>query len=160
LQREDQVEAKGKGKMKTYWLLTLRGEKGEITSTSNEAGSADAAPKSSFMERIRAIKETRASKEQRIRRLVDWNSEMLIQLLKQIVARRAALQRRKTSPAALAAMARTIGVSSLVVEEVAESITLPEYDARICKIAAQKVELSPAVIEQTRKYVEEVGKCL
>jgi len=162
IEREDEVEAKGKGLMKTYWLLTLRGDQGgnaqsESEAATNTAGREEHLPKSSFMERIKAIKEARASKQQRISRLIEWNSEMLIQLLKQVVARRESLSRRKTSAAALAAMAKNIGVGTMVVEEVAEIITLPEFDARLGKTQVTNMELPEDVIEQTRKYVAVVA---
>jgi len=146
--------------MKTYWLLTLRGEMQSETRSNvdkeekNDLGDdQEYAPKSSFMEEIKAIKENRASKERRIHRLVQWNSEMLIQLLKQVVARRQAMEKRMTSRAAHSAMACKIGNGGIVVEEVAEIIKLPEFDANAVSQSAKSVQLSEEVVQQVQAYV-------
>jgi len=164
-EREDAIEAKGKGTMKTYWLLTLRAAEKASSEADDEedkeggegGDEQEYVPKASFMQRIAAMKESRASKERRIQRLVQWNSEMLVQLLKQVVARRQVLQRRKTSQAALSAMAGNIGSGTMIVEEVAEIITLPEFDAQACAGNATSVCLPEKVVEQVHSYVGTVA---
>ena len=146
--------------MKTYWLLTLATERGGATDANTGApgGSGeDYVPKSSFMERIKAIKESRASKERRIQRLVQWNSEMLVQLLKQVVARREALHRRTTASGALTSMARNIGNGCIVVDEVAEIIMLPEFDVQACSSSAKDVQLDENIVSQIHSYVSVIA---
>ena len=155
VEREDAVEARGKGTMKTYWLMTLTSEAvaapTSAPASQDDTAEADVIPKSSFMDKIKALKENRASKERRNQRLVAWNSEMLISLLKNVHARRNAEEKRNTSQVALRAMAQNIGSGLTVVEEVAEIITLPEFNATA--VNAKAVDLPPGVAQQVHNYV-------
>jgi hypothetical protein len=63
--------------------------------------------------------------DKKIQRLVQWNNELLLQLLKQVVTRRHALHGRKT--ASFNTMASNIGNGSMVVDEVAEILPCPEF---------------------------------
>jgi 3'5'-cyclic nucleotide phosphodiesterase len=153
--------------MKTYWLLTLTSERGGVEdavskdSVTGDAGGEEYVPKSSFMERIQALKESRASKERRIQRLVQWNSEMLVQLLKQVVARRQALNRQNNVSDALTSMARNIGNGCIVVDEVAEIIVLPEFNVRACTSGQSRndsvVQLDDLVVSQVHSYVSVIA---
>jgi hypothetical protein len=87
-------------------------------------------------------------------RLIDWNSEILMQLLKQVVARRFAVPGRRTQQDALWEMARNVGDGHMPVEEVAEIIQLPDFDERaIRQVDPDTVILSPEVTAQCRSYV-------
>ena len=87
-------------------------------------------------------------------RLVAWNTELLLQMLKHIVARRNALTSRKHTSVALTAMAQNIS-DGMVVDEVSEIISLPDFDDRLTMktVDVNAVKLSPEVESQTRRFV-------
>eukprot|EP00522_Entomoneis_paludosa_P005423 CAMPEP_0172473434 /NCGR_PEP_ID=MMETSP1065-20121228/68853_1 /TAXON_ID=265537 /ORGANISM="Amphiprora paludosa, Strain CCMP125" /LENGTH=1226 /DNA_ID=CAMNT_0013231609 /DNA_START=188 /DNA_END=3868 /DNA_ORIENTATION=+ len=92
--------------------------------------------------------------ERKTSRLVDWNTELLMQLLKQVVARRFAVSGRRTQPDALWEMARNVGEGHMPVEEVVEIIQMPDFDERaIRQVDPDTVILSPEVSAQCRTYV-------
>lgn len=88
-------------------------------------------------------------------RLVAWNTELLLQMLKHVVARRNASTSRKFTTAALTAMAQNISSEGMVVDEVSEIISLPDFDERVTmkNVDVQSVKLSPEVEAQTRRFV-------
>ena len=96
-----------------------------------------------------------SSTARKIERLVAWNTELLLQLMKHIVARRSVVSTRKVMPAALFAMAQNISSGGMVVDEVTEIIQLPDFDERLSskKIELNTVVLSPEVVAQTRRFV-------
>jgi len=145
--------------MKTYWLLTGAATASNGATGESDAGAGDSEFKanSDFMARIKAMKDNRHSKERRIQRLIQWNSEMLVQLLKQVVARRQVVQRFPKDKEALTEMAANIGEGHTVVEEVAEIITLPEFDAAAASAAAKKVDLPEEVTKQVHDYVAAIA---
>lgn len=75
--REDKIVAKGKGELETYWLV-LRCDDG------NKCGSVSGSS-SDYAERdfLASVSSMPNSKESR---LIDWNTDVLIRLLKQIVS--------------------------------------------------------------------------
>ena len=89
---------------------------------------------------------------------MDWNTELLLQLLKQVVARRFASAGRRAVPTPdLGEMAQRIGEGRMPVDEVLEIIVLPDFDERASttsnQVAPDSVVLSPEVTSQCRNYV-------
>lgn len=191
--REDMVEAKGKGTLKTFWLEEesakprLWAQDGEaaavghlrssmqkrdveqslkpelpaeldlgrcsdtLSESSRKKGKAD---DFSLPEQAPIPTSVVLSEDRKTQRLVDWNCELLMQLLKQVVARRFALSERRSMPDALWEMARTMGLGHMPVEEVVEVIVLPDFDERaIRQVDPETVILSPEVSAQCRNYV-------
>jgi len=142
--RHDMIEAKGKGSLRTFWLK-LNSEGGVASSTIASSLDGSEKPESitdaEFQERIKqknaavAAKKTakieqkkHADKMQvRNQRLSDWNSELLLRLLKKVVARHQLLEgdTAMEPKCDLTMLARKLGSNSMVVDEVAEVIELP-----------------------------------
>ncbi|KAL7569394.1 hypothetical protein ACA910_010478 [Epithemia clementina (nom. ined.)] len=142
--REGKVEAKGKGMIQTYWVEPTA--HGPSQTLGNEPVD--------YLE-VEAMNE-------KTRRLVDWNVEILVKLLKQIVSRREAQEAigRKRSKSFLEAdqingMAR----SGSMLDEVKEVIMLPEFDSSLVKTPRipQQINLSTAVMAQIREYVSVIA---
>jgi hypothetical protein len=98
--REDVVVAKGKGALQTFWLATKKGSRTESIVDDPEGGEAPTTSGQNIVgsegEALQATRTIVSTKEQR---LIDWNCELLLQLLKKIVARRNGRTKRKsTSP--------------------------------------------------------------
>ena len=103
----------------------------------------------------------------KIQRLVDWNVDLLQRNLKAIIGRRNATAKtthathaqRMHNMNGVMQMERTVGKSGdgkIVLDEVTEIVTLPQFDARIARNQAcpTKVRVSDEVKDQLRDYVE------
>jgi len=81
--REDVISAKGKGSLRTYWLKSVAGKVGTSFSRHSEDGATmDDSDLESESECGVTLFNEKTS------RLIDWYTETLVNLLKQIVARR------------------------------------------------------------------------
>lgn len=152
VEREYQVEAKGKGLLLTYWLVTPKDK-----SEDKRAESA-----------ITDLDSSKASSEQRnddilddkTQRLVQWNTDALLQLLRQVVARRKAREQLLQG--------RTIGNACQVhgdktrfpIDEVKEIIHLPSFDKEVAKVELDpaSIRLSKNVAYQLHAYVEQISQ--
>ena len=170
--RHDLIEAKGKGKLKTFWLK-LNSDSGVASSTisSSHDNSERADTVLDAEEVLKKLKNTsvsaarkaemlelkKAAEKASIRnqRLSDWNSELLMRLLKKVVARQNMIEGESSSESKrnLATMARNMGTKGMVVDEVAEVIQLPT----IKRAEYGEVELSEDVEKQVRLYVNEIA---
>jgi len=171
IRRQDPVQAKGKGLINTFWLVLdedARIDASEGAYMSDEQDSLEevhvvsdnSTAVSSKKDRINPHKPSSkptsdATIARKTERLVAWNTELLLQLLKHIVARRNALTGRKHTSVALTAMAQNISSGGMVVDEVSEIISLPDFDERLTikAVDVQAVKLSPEVESQTRRFV-------
>lgn len=173
--REQQVEAKGKGKLQTYWLLLkdeeASGGSGESTadlSGSEREGSDDmnnsnnnnqaATPIPQEISRSNNLKAKRADDVElppKTQRLVKWNVDVLTRLLKQVVAKRNAISMQRNYDLALTQAEGEIRRKFMVLDEVVETIALPGFDHQIYKrqVDPNSIELPAEVVEQMRLYV-------
>ena len=156
--RETKVEAKGKGLVQTYWLasrsnqtkklaskrrLSLEQTDGDgfnfsrkgsfsdfSSSHSNDESEDDAAV---FMVRgnMSTRLDTRSvglSEDRNLRRVVNWQSEMLVRSLKLIVARRDSTFDADSSDFDVESLKLGRSPGSIVLDEVVDAIKLPEFD--------------------------------
>jgi negative regulator of replication initiation len=93
-------------------------------------------------------------------RLIEWNVEVLLRLLKQVEAKRQAKQIHN-APEPLDEKAVLLGQieGKTVIDEVKEIVNLPRYKARdaIEQQDADSVELSSNVVSQLRDYVTNIA---
>lgn len=155
--REDMVEAKGKGLLKTYWLVDIkhqhRRQKG-----SSDSGHSD-------VDSSTRVSEEAALFDNKQQRLVDWISEALIRLLQQIVARRMAkgeksLPSTKRGTQSKGSNHNTFPVSDFPIsgfpiDEVQEIIHLPAFDTNTARVQKDPstIEIDPEVIMELRELV-------
>jgi Adenylate and Guanylate cyclase catalytic domain len=159
VRRDDMVEAKGKGKLVTYWL---RLNSDDITASSTETSetSENETSDSSRSNKIIEFSDSMigisdASVECKHQRLADWNSELLLQLLRRVVAHRSLAPSSQNLPSAdLLEQAQMIGQRSTVVEQVVEIINMPDFAH---SIRFNEGDLSEAATKQLRLYVERVA---
>ena len=151
--RKNRIDAKGKGDIQTYWLAHEGREStegcGVDVSSSHvvEANWADA----------EIVEDETNVMDQRTSRLVDWNTGMLLQLIKQIIARRNAKSRQTRI--------RSFAQADLIpkgmpLDEVKEIITLPEFDSKAAKRQQdpETVKVPAAVASQLRDYIAWIAK--
>jgi class 3 adenylate cyclase/HD-GYP domain-containing protein (c-di-GMP phosphodiesterase class II) len=179
-ERGEMVTAKGKGELMTYWLKENydRGRRSSIfhegvtnvasatpsEETSNSGEDSDGAmsahkegPVDPHVRRQskRASKSSAFEKESdeisRKDRLVDYNVEVLISLLKKIVARRSVVHDYKE-----------VDISThgrIALDEIKEVIPMPEYnpEAAVMMASDSTVEISLQVRTQLRHYIRRIA---
>jgi Adenylate and Guanylate cyclase catalytic domain len=159
--REDVVEAKGLGKMRTYWA--------NVSSTGSSRGSVDkydvsTLPASSNIsirnelgnvtgENSRLREDVNTLMNEKTSRLIDWNVEILIEILKRVHVRRLASGIKEQ--AMPAQRFDILNNGKTVLHEVAEIIALPEFDAAVAKreSAYNADVLDPDIKDQLKDYV-------
>ena len=167
--RKEPIHAKGKGDLQTYFVGSGfdRHERGSATGsvgnvpTNNLRASSSEEPEKKHISGL----------DQRSLRLVEWNVEMLLAILKQIIARReatlaAASGRRMTMGSKKSRTNSSLDgteVTTLTpfdddhppLEEVKEIIHLPGFNRKVASKQRdpEDVEVPPKVISQLREYV-------
>ena len=171
-EREDKVVAKGKGELATYWL-ELRGDtaKSSHSGSSGDSSSHDdealsipqPVSRQSFIANPDGQSEQTVLSE-KYKRLIGWNTEILLNVLREVVAKRNALQSMPSSSAKLSALELdSKNRTTTVLEEVQEVITLPQFDAKnAAKLQDQKkimaqTKLEDKVSEQLHEYLETIA---
>jgi hypothetical protein len=129
--RETPIEAKGKGQLQTFWLVDLYAEGPKSQYTDSDIG-GDA-----------ILQEDKS----RPKGLVEWNSEILACLVKQIIARRNATG-KSTKKNVASSRIVTDTSSGMVLDEVKEIVELPLYDSSIANISTEFVEITTEVRTQ------------
>eukprot|EP00980_Cylindrotheca_fusiformis_P006369 scaffold1356_cov123-Cylindrotheca_fusiformis.AAC.50 len=163
--RQDIVVAKGKGEMQTYWLLPQR----ELTvSVATSSESSEDSEKLDALMWIKAAGDEDRSGDDRmkgqvgpdvddkIHRLVEYTSDILLQVLKKIVAKRG--NNAYISPATeerLMELEESMGKEGICLDEVEEIIELPTFDQAAYK--SKDVEVSPDVVAQLVSFVKMVA---
>lgn len=160
--RAEKVVAKGKGELQTYWLHIKNGpgscdgiheseekQEGPETLASKADATAEDAQGTSLIQERRLVEVQKSAK---IQRLVGWNVDVLLRLLQQIVAARHDVEQHDD---AVRRLERQMGKGSTVLEEVAEFVTLPEFDKSkvAMRMDPSKVVISPKVVTQLHEYV-------
>lgn len=146
--RENVVVAKGKGILDTFWLLT---EEDGFEDTERREDPSYTKPK-------RRDDEMVISKEGRpLSKLIDWNVETLLGLVKKIVAFRQKMKTRVKSTLPKA----SFGLQSsdhTFLDEVKEIIHLPHYKGiQLEDKDIQAVVISPEVVHEMRDLVETIA---
>lgn len=159
-QREDKVIAKGKGHLTTYWLDLRRNVTRSVgsRSRSDTSSNADEAlvldnyiDRSLFLDHL----------PENIVRLVEWNSEVLFNLLQKIDVQRRRLMTIADSRETVAILEQEIKskAGTAVIDEVVEIITLPDFVDRMEESpeSNQVCKVDETVKQQLRKYLSHVA---
>ena len=144
------------GALETYWLKENYNRQTE-DSTTNDG--SEGSNRSGGAIREQTMVEASAFTE-KTNRLIDWNVETLVRLLKQIVVRRKAISQSRTPTIASAvvpnfAKSHAFPEHSNYLKEVKEIITFPEFDGKVdsLRVNVDDVKLPSDVTEQLRTYV-------
>jgi hypothetical protein len=159
--RDERVQAKGKGEMQTFWL-EIKSQTGASTVASSAHSSSGFSDEEEGPSLLGPNVHEELSKllDDKTKRLVEWNKDVLARLLKQIVARRNA-----STAASNLVESHSSGVSMIgredktVIDEVKEIIHLPEFDAAALKNQQNldTIELDPEVSSQLRNLVTSIA---
>ena len=160
LQRADIVYAKGKGALKTFWLVDEKQSSDNRSNTDASASEqAPGAPKP-MANAGGHMKENAgaAGLDSKTERLVNWNVDVMYRLLRKVVARRishgqANLRVPRSAEEALE------DNSGSVLSEVKEIISLPEYDANAHKNEPDPdtIDLADVIKNELQDYVGSIA---
>ena len=154
--RKDVVTAKGKGELKTFWLDFKSSKSSSVHSGSSERSSEDLNAVFNDENKQEVAGSLGAVLDDKTKRLVEWNTDVLARLLRQIVARRAAAidtKSKEPSPCAPATVQPLPGKT--VGDEVLEIIELPAFDATAARNQQDPdtIQLDPTIVTQLRDLV-------
>jgi hypothetical protein len=152
--RDDKIIAKGKGELQTYWLeLTDKAETGSAASGADENAENRILDDSEHVSA--AIAEKTGIDPGKTERLIDWNVEVLLRLLKQVVARRQHQGRETMGLAGTEDLMLKPARGQTVLDEVKEIITLPQFDSSSLNIErdCDYIEMNHKVADQLHDYV-------
>ena len=150
-ERESLVAAKGKGLMKTYWLV-IKGSKNKSSDANLSSGTPSISETASKTEDDSEGMVGRDS--ERISRLIDWNADVLLRQLKRIVAMRNVRAARERASADMKVDMPRDGKT--VLDEVVEVISLSSK-SNDYKQDPEMVQLSSEVVQQLRDYVAAIA---
>ena len=146
--------------MKTYWLEVGRARGFDQAKTSPESMNPDTSLSSDDgtdvgQEDEEPLAHPMASAK--IARLIDWNVDVLLRLLKSIVARRQARGRLKTDCSPNEDFSRQVGKT--ILDEVEERIALPEFEPSVARkqVQPEQIELDRDAESQLYEYVAAVA---
>lgn len=148
--REDLVDAKGKGKMQTYWMEPVKG-----VDTSSVGPSEGTDIEETFL--VTGSEDNSDPQySAKTQRLVNWNVDLFEGLLKNLIAHRAALSSEgKTSTEKVPLDVVALQNSTLPRDEVTEVIMLPEFVMKTAdnRVGPNSVQLSEAVASDLRDCI-------
>ncbi|CAB9525101.1 Receptor-type guanylate cyclase gcy [Seminavis robusta] len=153
-EREDKVEAKGKGQLTTFWLslgaASSIGDSGENFAEETGQGL-------SYYDIPRNQKESDLPRK--TRRLVEWNVDILHRVLRQIAATRKVKDRQVKRTKTLDKNATEKAKPTMVLEELAEVIQLPRFSSKVAQVVANAEEepVPPVVVNQLHNFVAELA---
>lgn len=172
--REETVSIMGKGEMKTFWLQGGGSAKDDSQPSGSTAEETPVSAQSQPDKKQATVSEStefeiKAAKadalDERSSRRAEWVAEVLLGLIKRVIAKRGdrgrngkALKRRQSKATDRVDESAVLKRGCTVLEEVEEMIALPEYD-RNCKLQndADSIVLDPAVDDQVHAYVKAVA---
>jgi len=166
-EREDKVSVKGKGECQTFWL-SMGASSNSYNSSSSVSGSSDDGS-TDFHGTNRAFSNEDAfwagtglesvlgstEIDGNLERLIDWNVEVLLQLLQRNMA---AARARGISSSQGEDPGSSLPKGGPVLDEVQMSISLPEFDAEVDERASEEdTYIVPEVKRQLRQYVTAIA---
>ena len=148
--RDEQIFAKGKGYMTTYWLSVGNDQSSSKRSTSSRSQASEG-----YDSTGKAGLETNADiLDEKTKRLVDWNVQVLLRFLKQIVVRRG----KSDDFDGIDDWTNVIQPNVAVVDEVAEIIALPKFSSIAEVTEGESVQINDEIEMQLYEYVASIAK--
>jgi hypothetical protein len=178
--REEKVHAKGKGELQTYWLQIKAG------SSNGDAASIASGLDASSNPRMEEAKEEgkqatgfrrfgdaallmeKMSMVAKTKRLVEWNTDILAKLLKQIMVRRAASRIKKKHLGLYAPTVQKEVVDTSFdrvppvghpIDAVIDIISLPHFDAKSFSkhVSPDSIEIPEVVMAQLGVFIGKIA---
>lgn len=151
--REGGITCKSKGDIKTFWLTSMNSST-EVVDEKPAERRCEAVDIRDLLKGVDGdVARILHARDDKAERLIKWNVEILINLLKKIITHRAA--RQPSKPVTWPNQS-----SSTVIEEVVEVISLPDFNDKLSAsniMDVSDVSLPPHVEEQMAELVSSVA---
>ena len=168
--RAEKIHAKGKGELQTYWL-DLKGDasKSRLYGGSSHSGDdsqdADTLIDATIGAESTTVRAPGAkSSAGKHQRLVDWNTDILMRILREITARRGASGEQQRESAANITRLRGLEQGDMhkrdtVLDEVEEIVNLPKFNVNALKVQQDPdtIDLGENIFNQLRDYVATIA---
>lgn len=152
-ERMDIVSAKGKGEMRTFWL--------ELKPSAEAAQPVEKAPTAVS---VNVVKPSTLSLDDKVERLVNWNVDILLKLLRELAARREAMNSEDPGRYPIGSMEELKQLEAsgdsgytpgMVIDEVQEIVDLQRFSPSVLRRQrnSDNIELGEKVVEQVRSFV-------
>jgi class 3 adenylate cyclase len=154
--REDRVNAKGKGELRTFWVNSSD-QTASINNVKKLGLGFEKRPRQ--VEKVEDLKESKLDQDKKIQRLIDWNIDVFSRLLKLILARRQ-VAAAEHGGRKLLLLDLAPSKDGTVLDEVKAVIILPEFDASAFKeqVDPDSITLDPQVAEELADYVSTIAE--
>jgi hypothetical protein len=161
--RTSTVEIKGKGDMETYWVISGR-ERSNSVGTDSTGRDTDETvePGVSPETGIQLNQKTLSMASHKMTRLVKWNADSLLKVLKDIVNRR--IRDGRADSRTVRRETDFVNPSRQVIDEVQEVIMLPKKKTEVTdantadkESNSEEIELDEAVVEQMNEYIGSIA---
>lgn len=157
--REDAVQAKGKGELKTYWVFERSGSKKDSgMSVTTYSDSSVGSFGSASLDPDLGIGPNAVVCDKR-KRLIDWNVDLFAGLIRKIVARRNTYKKIKGSKRDSKLRGSANGTKKIkggmALDEVVEIIELPAFNPKTINVYEDpySIQLDEEVMEQLKHYI-------
>jgi class 3 adenylate cyclase len=168
--RAEKVVAKGKGELQTYWL-DLRGDRSKSQQSAGSSENDGLQAERMLVDDTLGdgtINVTAASPSKlsagKHQRLVEWNTDILLRLLREICARREASTDESHEFMLEGSRLRTLEQGDIhkretVLDEVEEIVNLPKFDGKAARSQRdpESLDLGADVFNQLRDYVATIA---
>lgn len=153
----DKIVAKGKGELQTWWvdLASTRSKASSDTDSQSQLSSSDL-DSQSFLS-LEGEQPEEIVVPARTKRLIDWNVDVLLRLLRYIEAGRKASPRKDSESERPDESILMPEAGKTCFDEVKEVITLPKHAVHSDDISPEDVELDQAVAEQLYDFVRNIA---
>lgn len=139
------MEAKGKGILKTYWVIP-HNKCGSQSAATNDTGASN-------QEELEFHQEVRADSLLKRERQVDWITEILSEYIRLIVAKQEVATSNK--PKCTLHLERIHG--HIPMDEVVDVIKLPDFNAKAFSANNRSVQIPEQIRARLRQYVSIVS---
>lgn len=173
--RKDKVFAKGKGQLQTYWLQITDESDVDTGSMalSTDSAKSDLLYKKSLKQQLKslhagdeegqlALTHGAVKLSDKAERLVKWNVDIMLKILRQVEARRASTPGfKRTNRNGTLAQSQGEGgtLGTAIIDEVKDVLSLPQFNANVFQkhVEPTSIEISSKVAEQLTDYVTNVA---
>lgn len=144
--RNGKIALKGKGVRQTFWL--------RLSSQGGSEFSAHSYSSDYFTE---ADLDKKSSPADRLERLINWNTDKLMALLRQVMARRMSQSGKEKSSSTLPAAYHIVKEGKSLLEDVKEIVELPDFVAAASQVDPDNVKIPEMVKDELHGLVTEIA---
>jgi class 3 adenylate cyclase len=157
--REDIIVAKGKGALQTYWLILDPSKSTGAETSKSDTAQSGTQNGASLSGQNTDLPTPQSEAAKKMQRLIDWNCDLLLQLLRKIVAQRSD-KRGAYTPRNVLTLEAKLAKKGITLDEVVEIIPMADFDAKTASRASdmRKIDLGEDVEEQLKAFVTILSK--